>query len=38
VRPGKLSKFLGWSLAMLPRWLRTRVMGQIMKGMAQAHG
>jgi uncharacterized protein len=36
VRPGWLSKFLGWSLGMLPRWLRVRVMGQIMKGMAQA--
>jgi short-subunit dehydrogenase len=35
VRPGWLSKFLGWSLGMLPRWLRVRVMGQIMKGMAQ---
>ena len=38
VRPGFLSKFLGWSLAMLPRWLRARVMGQIMKGMAQVTG
>lgn len=33
VRPGKLSKFLGWSLLMLPRWGRVRVMGLIMKGM-----
>ena len=33
VRPGALSKFLGWSLAMLPRWGRVRVMGLIMKGM-----
>ncbi len=32
-RPGALSKFLGWSLAMLPRWARVRVMGLIMKGM-----
>jgi uncharacterized protein len=34
VRPGFLAKFLGWSLAMLPRWGRVRVMGVIMKGMA----
>lgn len=33
VRPGFLAKFLGWSLAMLPRWGRVRVMGFIMKGM-----
>lgn len=33
VRPGFLAKFLGWSLAMLPRWSRVRVMGVIMKGM-----
>ena len=33
VRPGILSKFLGWSLAMLPRWGRVQVMGIIMKGM-----
>jgi short-subunit dehydrogenase len=33
VRPGFLAKFLGWSLAMLPRWGRVRVMGIIMKGM-----
>ncbi len=33
VRPGFLAKFLGWSLAMLPRWGRVRVMGLIMKGM-----
>jgi hypothetical protein len=23
---------LGWSLAMMPRWGRVRVLGQIMKG------
>ncbi|MDJ0922599.1 MAG: SDR family NAD(P)-dependent oxidoreductase [Henriciella sp.] len=34
VRPGLLSKFLGYNLAILPRPLRKRVMGQIMKGMA----
>lgn len=33
VRPGFLAKFLGWSMAMLPRWGRVRVMGVIMKGM-----
>ncbi|MDM7932214.1 SDR family oxidoreductase [Tabrizicola sp.] len=33
VRPGFQAKFLGWSLAMLPRWGRVRVMGLIMKGM-----
>ena len=33
VRPGFLAKFLGWSLAILPRWGRVRVMGIIMKGM-----
>lgn len=37
VRPGFLAKFLGWSLAMLPRWGRVRVMGVIMKGMAGEH-
>jgi uncharacterized protein len=31
VRPGFQAKFLGWSLAMLPRWGRVRVLGQIMK-------
>lgn len=33
VRPGVLAKVLGWSLAMLPRRGRVRVMGVIMKGM-----
>ena len=33
VKPGFLAKFLGWSLAMLPRWGRVRVMGIIMKSM-----
>jgi len=33
VRPGWLSKLLGWSLAMLPRWAMVRVIGQVMKGM-----
>lgn len=33
VRPGFLAKFLGWSLAVLPRGGRVRVMGIIMRGM-----
>lgn len=33
VRPGWLSKLLGWSLAMLPRWLQFKVITQVMKGM-----
>lgn len=33
VRPGWLSKLLGWSLALLPRWGRVRVITQVMKGM-----
>jgi uncharacterized protein len=33
VRPGFLAKLLGWSLAMLPRRGRVRLLGQIMKGM-----
>ncbi len=33
VRPGGLSKLLGWSLAMLPRWAMVRVIAQVMKGM-----
>jgi short-subunit dehydrogenase len=33
VRPGWLSKLLGWSLAMLPRWGQVQVMTQVMKGM-----
>ena len=35
-RPGWLSKLLGYSLAMLPRWGRTRVLQQVMRGMAKA--
>jgi hypothetical protein len=35
VRPGWLSKFLGWSLAALPRAARTRVMGLVMAGMTK---
>lgn len=33
VRPGWLSKLLGWSLALLPRWGQVIVIGQVMKGM-----
>jgi short-subunit dehydrogenase len=33
VRPGWLSKLLGWSLAMLPRWGQVMVMTRVMKGM-----
>jgi short-subunit dehydrogenase len=33
VRPGPISKLLGWSLSLLPRWGRVRLLGQIMKGM-----
>lgn len=33
VRPGLLSKLLGWSLGLLPRALRVRVLGRIMGSM-----
>jgi short-subunit dehydrogenase len=33
VRPGWLSKALGWSLALLPRWAMVQVMARVMKGM-----
>jgi len=35
VRPGVLSKFLEWSLALLPRWGRVRVMSLVMGGMTK---
>lgn len=35
LRPGMLSKLLGWSLALLPRWARVRVMTAIMAGMTR---
>jgi uncharacterized protein len=38
VRPGLLSRFLGWSLALLPRRGRVRVTGLIMKGMMDGEG
>lgn len=34
VRPGWLSKLLGWSLATAPRWLQVKIIGSVMKGMA----
>lgn len=34
VRPGALSKLLGWSLATAPRAMRVAIMGRIMGGMA----
>jgi uncharacterized protein len=37
-RPGFLSKVLGWSLALLPRWARVRLMATIMAGMTRARG
>jgi short-subunit dehydrogenase len=36
VRPGWLSKLLGWSLATAPRALRVRIMGGIMHGMSSS--
>jgi hypothetical protein len=38
VRPGVLSKVLGYSLAMAPRRARTAIMGMIMQGMTKHHG
>jgi hypothetical protein len=38
VRPGGLSKVLGWSLATAPRALRVAIMGRIMGGMAAPRG
>ncbi len=35
VRPGFLSKFLEFSLSMLPRWGRVRVLGLVMGGMTK---
>jgi short-subunit dehydrogenase len=37
VRPGWLSKLLGWSLATAPRALRVVIMGRIMTGMVTTH-
>lgn len=38
VRPGWLSKVLGWSLATAPRGLRVEIMGRIMQGMSAPGG
>jgi short-subunit dehydrogenase len=38
VRPGWLSKLLGWSLATLPRAGRVKVLTQVMKGMTAHQG
>ena len=35
IRPGFLSKFLGWSLLTMTRWQRVKVMGKIMAGMTR---
>jgi uncharacterized protein len=35
VRPGGLAKLLGYGLGMLPRGLRSRILGQIMTGMTR---
>lgn len=35
VLPGFLSKLLGYALATAPRWLRVRIIGGVMKGMAK---
>lgn len=35
VRPGRVSKLLGWSLAMLPRWARVLLMARIMADMTR---
>ncbi|MEM0896101.1 MAG: SDR family oxidoreductase [Verrucomicrobiota bacterium] len=38
VLPGVLTKFLTYSLALLPRWARVRVMGKVMSGMTRQEG
>lgn len=38
VRPGWLSKLLGWSLVTLPRWGQVMVITQVMKGMTAHKG
>jgi hypothetical protein len=38
VRPGALSKLLGWGLATAPRVLRVAIMGRVMQGMAAQAG
>lgn len=36
VVPGRVGKFLTWSLALLPRQSRVTIMGKVMKGMARS--
>jgi uncharacterized protein len=38
VRPGWLSKLLGWSLATLPRRGQVKIITQVMKGMTVHQG
>lgn len=38
IRPGRLSKLLGWSLATTPRFLRVKIMTGIITGMAAGAG
>jgi uncharacterized protein len=38
VRPGRLSRLLGWSLMTAPRSLRSAIMGRIMNRMSDANG
>lgn len=38
LRPGRMSKLLGWSLAGLPRRVRTMVLAQVMAGVTGIHG
>ena len=37
IRPGWLSKLLGWSLALAPRWIAVKIIGNIVKGMSPAN-
>lgn len=37
VRPGRLSKVLGWSLAGAPRRVRTRILGLVISGFTRGH-
>lgn len=38
VRPGNLAKLLGYSLMILPRFIRSRILGHIMRGMLPKDG
>lgn len=37
VRPGRLSKLLGWSLAVAPRRLRSRILARVIAGFTRQH-